>query len=127
MIGCFTCLPQPRSASDYYAIAKSFHTVVVSRVPQMGIRNVEFMRRFVNMVDVFYDERVRVVMSAAASPEKLFVLTTDGEEAPKLNRQLLDDLGLSVRFFYFQFCSLMNYNFYEIVALIKRLISRLLG
>ena len=65
----------PRSAADYVDLARRFHTVIVSGIPVMTPDNADVARRFTWLVDVFYDDRVKLVASAAAAPEELF---TDG-------------------------------------------------
>lgn len=54
----------PRSQNDYIELSKLFHTVIVSDVPQMGRTNDDVARRFINMVDEFYDSSVKLIMSA---------------------------------------------------------------
>ena len=63
----------PRSSADYVDLAKRFHTVMVSGVPRMSARQSDAARRFTWLVDVLYDERVKLVVSAEAPPEELFV------------------------------------------------------
>lgn len=65
----------PRSYADYVDLAKRFHTVMLSGVPRMGPGNADAARRFTWLVDVFYDDQVKLVVSAAAPPDELF---TDG-------------------------------------------------
>ncbi len=67
-----------RSQHDYLDLAKRFHTVIVSSVPRMGLRLAEEARRFTLMVDVFYDSRVKLIVSAEAAPDKLLKI----EEGP---------------------------------------------
>jgi cell division protein ZapE len=55
----------PRSQNDYIELAREFHAVLVSSVPQMGRLNDDAARRFVNMIDEFYDRQVKVIVSAA--------------------------------------------------------------
>ncbi len=55
----------PRGPSDYIEIAHDFHTVLVSDVPRMGEALENEARRFVTMVDEFYDRRVKLILSAA--------------------------------------------------------------
>jgi len=64
-----------RSAADYVDLARRFHTVILSGIPVMTPDNADAARRFTWLVDVFYDDRVKLVASAAAAPEELF---TDG-------------------------------------------------
>lgn len=54
----------PRSASDYIEIAREYHTVFLSEVPVMDVRNDNAVRRFINLVDEFYDRCVKLVVSA---------------------------------------------------------------
>jgi cell division protein ZapE len=63
----------PRSYADYVDLTKRFHTVMLSGVPRMSPKNADAARRFTWLVDVLYDERVKLVLSAEAPPEELFV------------------------------------------------------
>ncbi len=62
----------PRSQNDYLEIATQFHTVLLSDVPQMPVRMASEARRFTWLVDVLYDRRVKLVLSAAVPPEALY-------------------------------------------------------
>jgi cell division protein ZapE len=62
----------PRSYADYVDLAKRFHTVILSGVPRMSPRNADAARRFTWLVDVFYDDRVKLVVGAEAQPDELF-------------------------------------------------------
>ena len=63
----------PRSYADYVDLAKRFHTVMISGVPRLSPKNADAARRFTWLVDILYDERVKLVASAEAPPEELFV------------------------------------------------------
>ena len=65
----------PRSQNDYLELATRFHTVFLSDVPAMPVRMASEARRFTWLVDVLYDRRVTLVMSAETTPERLY---TDG-------------------------------------------------
>lgn len=62
----------PRSQNDYLEIATQFHTVFLSDVPYMPVRMASEARRFTWLVDVLYDRRVKLIMSAAVPPEELY-------------------------------------------------------
>lgn len=63
-----------RSQVDYLEIASAYHTVVISHIPQLHAKHrADVVRRFTWMVDVFYDQRVKLICSAAAEPEWLVV------------------------------------------------------
>ncbi|MEO7151945.1 MAG: cell division protein ZapE [Burkholderiaceae bacterium] len=62
----------PRSQNDYLEIATRFHTVLLSGVPQMSPRMASPARRFTWLVDVLYDRRVKLIISAAVEPEALY-------------------------------------------------------
>lgn len=62
----------PRSQNDYIEIAREFHAVLVSNVPQMSGRIDDQARRFINMVDEFYDRNVKLVMSAEVPLAELY-------------------------------------------------------
>ena len=61
----------PRSAADYIEISKEFHTVILSDVPI--INSDDEARRFISFIDECYDRRVKLIISAAELPEKLYV------------------------------------------------------
>lgn len=65
----------PRAVADYIEIAQSFHTVLISSVPQFTPMMEDAARRFVNLVDEFYDRGVNLVLSAATPITELY----DGE------------------------------------------------
>jgi len=60
-----------RSQVDYLEIASAYHTVLISGVRRMSVTQTDVVRRFTWLVDVFYDQRVKLVLSAAAEPENL--------------------------------------------------------
>jgi cell division protein ZapE len=62
----------PRSQNDYLEIATQFHTVLLSDVPQMPPRMSSEARRFTWLVDVLYDRRVKLIMSAAVAAPELY-------------------------------------------------------
>jgi cell division protein ZapE len=55
----------PRSQNDYIALSKEYHSVIVSNVPALGRANDDQARRFINLVDEFYDRHVKLIISAA--------------------------------------------------------------
>jgi cell division protein ZapE len=73
----------PRSQNDYLEIATQFHTVLLSNVPQMQVRQASEARRFTWLIDVLYDRRVKLVMSAAVAPELLYVEGPMSHEFPR--------------------------------------------
>jgi cell division protein ZapE len=73
----------PRSQNDYLEIATQFHTVLLSDVPHMPVRMASEARRFTWLVDVLYDRRVKLIMSAEVPPEALY---TDGPLAHEFPR-----------------------------------------
>ena len=64
----------PRAVADYIEIARSFQTVFVSNVPQFDStqRREDAAKRFVHLVDEFYDRNVNLVLSAEAEPMQLY-------------------------------------------------------
>ena len=62
----------PRSQNDYLEIAAQFHTVVLSNVPRMSASQASEARRFTWLVDVLYDHRVKLLLSAEAPAAELY-------------------------------------------------------
>ena len=63
---------KPRGAVDYIEIARAFNTVVVSNMPQLAEEDANAARRFITMVDEFYDRNVKLLMSAEAPVNELY-------------------------------------------------------
>ena len=78
----------PRSQNDYLEIASQFHTVFLSDVPRMPIRMASEARRFTWLVDVLYDRRVKLIISAEAEPENLYLEGPLAHEFPRTASRL---------------------------------------
>jgi cell division protein ZapE len=70
----------PRSQNDYLEIASRFHTVILSSVPAMSAAMSSEARRFTWLIDVFYDNKIKLIMSAQVSPEELYTQGTLSNE-----------------------------------------------
>ncbi|HEU4460243.1 MAG TPA: cell division protein ZapE [Methylibium sp.] len=80
----------PRSQNDYLELAARFHTVIVSDVPAMSPRLASPARRFTWLVDVLYDRRVKLVISAAVPPQKLYTEGPLVHEFPRTVSRLIE-------------------------------------
>jgi cell division protein ZapE len=77
---------KPRSQVDYLEIASAYHTVLISNVPRMLPSETDVVRRFTWLVDVFYDQRVKLVLSAESQPEELVAAANDASAAERMVR-----------------------------------------
>ncbi len=73
----------PRSQNDYLEISRGFHTVLLSGIPKMTQHQASEARRFTWLVDVFYDNRVKLIATAECAPEALY---TEGTQASEFVR-----------------------------------------
>ena len=73
----------PRSQNDYLELASQFHTLLLSGVPQMSPRLASEARRFTWLVDVLYDRRVKLIVSAEVEPELLYTEGPLSHEFPR--------------------------------------------
>jgi cell division protein ZapE len=78
----------PRSQNDYLEIATQFHTVLLSGVPHMPVRMASEARRFTWLVDVLYDRRVKLIVSAEVAPELLYTEGPLAHEFPRTASRL---------------------------------------
>jgi cell division protein ZapE len=78
----------PRSQNDYIEIATTFHTVLLSDVPAMPARMASEARRFAWLVDVLYDRRVKLLMSAEVMPLELYREGPLAHEFPRIVSRL---------------------------------------
>lgn len=62
-----------RGETDFFALSERFRIILLSGVPRFsGLEDADLVRRFVKLLDLLYDRRVRVVVAAAAPPGELF-------------------------------------------------------
>ncbi len=73
----------PRSQNDYLEIASQFHTVFLSDVPQMPVRMASEARRFTWLIDVLYDRRVKLILSAEVKADALYIEGPLAHEFPR--------------------------------------------
>ena len=62
----------PRAVADYIELAKLFHTVFISDIPFLTEQNEDKSRRFIQLMDEFYDRNVKIIISAISPPESLY-------------------------------------------------------
>jgi cell division protein ZapE len=80
----------PRAAADYIEIAKSYNTVLISNVPRFDRENEDAAKRFVHLVDEFYDRNVNLIVSAAAAPGDLYHGLRHGFEFQRTTSRLIE-------------------------------------
>lgn len=96
-VACFSfadLCEKPVAAADYIALCDDFHTILVDGVPIFGAATRSGAYRFVTLVDVAYEERVRLIIGAEGGPmELLRKMVTQGEYAkgPKTEDLCVDD------------------------------------
>jgi cell division protein ZapE len=76
---------RPLGASDFLAIAQRFHTVLIDRIRVMSRDQRNEAKRFINLIDTLYDQRVKLIASAEAEPANLF-LGEEGYEVFEFDR-----------------------------------------
>jgi cell division protein ZapE len=70
---------EPLGASDYIALSQRFHTLVVDAVPVMDFERRNHAKRFIALIDTLYERHVKLVASAEAEPDELYVASTGPE------------------------------------------------
>jgi cell division protein ZapE len=63
---------EARGASDYLAIARAYHSVIVVGIPKMGPDRRNEAARFVTLIDALYENKVKLIAAADAAPEELY-------------------------------------------------------
>lgn len=76
---------KPLGASDYLAVAERFHTVILEDVPVLDFARRNEAKRFITLIDAFYDQHVKLLVSAAAEPHLLYH-AEQGREAFEFDR-----------------------------------------
>ncbi|XP_074043395.1 AFG1-like ATPase isoform X2 [Macrotis lagotis] len=85
---------KPLGASDYLELSKNFDTVFLRNIPQLTLAKRTQTRRFITLIDTFYDFKVRIICSASAPLSSLFLFQHHDSQLEQ-SRTLMDDLGLS--------------------------------
>jgi cell division protein ZapE len=80
------------ATADYARIARDFHTVLIDRIPVLDATRRNEARRFINLIDILYDRRVKLVASAAAAPDALFAGSRglEAQEAARTASRLVE-------------------------------------
>lgn len=63
---------RPLGSNDFLALARTFHTILIDDIPVLAAGQRNVTRRFVNLIDTLYDNRVSLIVSAAAEPDALY-------------------------------------------------------
>lgn len=71
---------EARGASDYLAIARKYHTVIVVAIPRLGPDRRNETMRFITLVDALYERKVKLIVTAAAEPAALYDTSSGGDE-----------------------------------------------
>jgi cell division protein ZapE len=80
----------PRSQNDYLELASRFHTLMLSGVPEMPVRLASEARRFTWLVDVLYDRKCKLVISADVLPDQLYTEGPMAHEFPRTVSRLME-------------------------------------
>ena len=64
---------QPLGSADYWSIACQYQTVILSDIPQLSARERNAAKRFATLIETLYEQRTKLVCSAAALPDQLYV------------------------------------------------------
>ena len=81
---------EARGAADYLAIARRFHTVILVGIPRMGPENRNEAARFVTLIDALYEHKVKLLASADAEPEALYVAGDGAFEFARTASRLIE-------------------------------------
>jgi cell division protein ZapE len=64
---------KPLGATDFLALARAFHTIILDDIPLIQANQRNEAKRFINLVDALYDGHVKLIASAAAEPPELYL------------------------------------------------------
>lgn len=62
----------PRAPQDYLAIAKNYQYILISNIPAISAKNSDIALRFINLIDILYDQHVRVAISASTEIHQIY-------------------------------------------------------
>ncbi|KAK2144143.1 hypothetical protein LSH36_782g05020 [Paralvinella palmiformis] len=85
---------KPLGAIDYLALCEEFDIIVLRDVPRMSLEQRSEARRFITMIDTFYDHKIQLICSAESKPEELFAIGNLSEWDRHHKRILIGDLDI---------------------------------
>jgi cell division protein ZapE len=71
---------RPLGPADFLAIAQAVRVLILEDIPELSAENYNEAKRFVTLIDALYEARVRLIASAAAEPERLYLEGTGAFE-----------------------------------------------
>jgi cell division protein ZapE len=77
-------------AADYIVLARTFHTIMIDKVPRFGPEQRDEARRFTVLIDTLYDERAKLICSAAAAPMELCSKCEDADWFKRAASRLME-------------------------------------
>jgi cell division protein ZapE len=80
----------PRSQRDYLELAQRFAVILVSGIPRLSAATADQARRFTWLVDILYDHRVKLLASADAAAEELYVDGPNAQDFPRTVSRLIE-------------------------------------
>jgi protein AFG1 len=83
------------SAADYLCIANAFPIIIITDVPKLTISRRDEARRFITMIDIFYDHKVKLVLQSEVPIEELFQLKKQDVSTAESMRVWADELSLT--------------------------------
>jgi cell division protein ZapE len=81
---------RPLGAHDYLALTRHFHTVILAGIPRLGPEKRNEARRFVILVDIFYDNAIKLVASAETDVEEIYPAGDGGFEFQRTVSRLVE-------------------------------------
>lgn len=81
---------QPLGAADYIEIAREFGTLIISDIPEMSRENRNEAKRFVTLIDELYERKVKLICTAATSPEKIYAVGDGSFEFERTASRLIE-------------------------------------
>jgi cell division protein ZapE len=85
-----TLCEQPIGAEDYLAIAARYKTILLENIPKLGYDRRNEAKRFITLIDVLYDQKITLYITADAPPDKLYRGTDHGFEFDRTVSRLIE-------------------------------------
>ena len=81
---------EARGASDYLAVARRYHTIILVGIPRLGPENRNEAARFVTLIDALYEHKVKLLAAADAEPQDLYVAGDGAFEFERTASRLIE-------------------------------------